>query len=219
MDKFYNSALVRAADRIAVEKLGIPGIVLMENAGRGAAELIMRLYPAAPKITILCGSGNNGGDGFVAARHLLLAGLTPSVFTTVAAEVYKGDAAASAHCAEACGVRLIPSHSLSDEELSGVLSSADLVVDALLGTGSKGAPRGETARIIPMLKSARAVVSLDIPSGIDPDTGFAEGAFVRADVTATFLAGKKAFGTEQGALASGAVFVCHIGVPAQLVLR
>lgn len=219
MDKFYDSATVRAADVIAVAELGFPDIVLMENAGRGAAELLTRLYPSAERYVILCGPGNNGGDGFVVARHLTLAGFAPSVVMTVDPQSYKNAAATAVRCARNCGVSMTSSLILSDEELCGMLSSADLAVDALLGTGSRGAPRGEAARVITLLNNASpATAALDVPSGIDPDTGLAEGVFVRADVTATFLAAKKAFATRHGKLAAGKVFVCHIGVPPQSIL-
>lgn len=218
MTVFYDSEAMREADRTAINKLGIPGIVLMENAGRGAAELMTRLYPAAGNFIIFCGPGNNGGDGFVVARHLLLTGQRTTVFTTTGPEARSGDAAAAACCAEACGIELRRTGDYSEEELFGLIASADVAVDALLGTGSKGVPRGEAARVIPLLKAARTVVSLDLPSGIDPDTGLSEGVFVTADVTATFLAEKKAFEGEPGKLACGNVFICHIGVPARLLI-
>lgn len=219
MTVFYDSEAMREADRTAINWLGIPGIVLMENAGRGAAELITRLYPTARNFMIFCGPGNNGGDGFVVARHLLIAGLKPTVFTTAGPEVRGGDAATAARCAEGCGIESRRTEDYSEAELSGLITSADVVVDALLGTGSKGVPRGEAARVIPLFKVARAVVSLDLPSGIDPDTGLSGGVFVKADVTATFLAKKKAFASEPGKLACGNVFICHIGVPAGLLLE
>lgn len=202
-----------------MEKIGVPGILLMENAGRGAAELLSRLYPSAEKFVIFCGPGNNGGDGFVAARHLLLAGRSPLVFITTAQASYKGDAAVAALCAKNCGVELTETQGLSAAALSDIMLSADVAVDALLGTGSKGAPRGEAARIIQLFEKARNVVSLDLPSGIDPDGGRSEGAFVRACATFTFLAEKAAFATEQGKEACGEIFVCHIGVPPRLVLN
>lgn len=216
---YYSGEAMREADKTAINKLGIPGIVLMENAGRGAAELMTRLYPAAGSFIIFCGSGNNGGDGFVAARHLLLAGLQVTVFVTTGPEGRGGDAATAACCAEGCGIELQRTGDYSEEELFGLIASADVAVDALLGTGSKGVPRGEAARVIPLFKAARAVVSLDLPSGIDPDTGLSGGVFVTADVTATFLAEKKAFAGEPGKLACGNIFICHIGVPAGLLLE
>lgn len=219
MTVFYGSEAMREADRTAIDGLGIPGIVLMENAGRGAAELITRLYPEAGNFIIFCGSGNNGGDGFVVARHLFLAGFSPTVFTTAGPEARSKDAATAAHCAEACGIELLRTEDYGEEELSRLTASADVAIDALLGTGSKGIPRGEAARVIPLFKAARTVVSLDLPSGIDPDTGLSGGVFVKADVTATFLAEKKAFAGEPGKLACGNVFICHIGIPAQLLLK
>ena len=218
MEKYYDSAVIRNADKIAVEKLRIPGIVLMENAGRGAAEILIRRYAPAKKWVIFCGPGNNGGDGFVLARHLLLAGFSPKVFAACAAGKYSGDALAAMRCARNCGIDIAESEKYRDKELSAAVSQADVTVDALLGTGSNGAPRGEAERIIPLINKARLVAALDLPSGVNPDTGTAEGVFVKADTTVTFLALKKGFASEQGRQACGKLLVCHIGAPADLLL-
>lgn len=218
MDRCYESATIRDADRIASENLGVPGVVLMENAGRGAAEVIFEKFPGARKILILCGPGNNGGDGFVVARHALIRGLAVRVVTTVAPEAYKGDAAVMARAAAGCGISLAQSCGLSDEALRGEIENADVIVDALLGTGTSGAPRGEVGRLIGLCADAHPVVALDIPSGLDPDSGEAAAVAIRADLTATFLAVKKGFSAQGATAYCGEVAVCSIGVPAELVL-
>ena len=224
MKKYYGSSCVREADRIASDELGIPGIVLMENAGRGAAEVMLRKYPEAKIFLILCGPGNNGGDGFVAARHLALAERTPFVVATIEVEEYKKDAAFAAMAfatmlAQKSELRASCSKHMTDSELSALISSSDVVVDALLGTGSSGTPRGEVKRLMELCGQARRIVSLDIPSGVDPDTGTTAEAVVSADLTITFLAGKTGLAVSPGSLHSGEVVVCGIGAPSELLLR
>ena len=219
MKKYYASHYVREADRIASDELGIPGFILMENAGRGAAEVLLQKYPDAKSFLILCGPGNNGGDGFVVARHLSLAGLTPTVIVTLEIEEYKKDAAFAAVSANKCGLGVLLSKHISDSEISALIESSDVVVDALLGTGSAGAPRGEVKRLIELCGSAGCVVSLDIPSGIDTDTGAAAETVISAALTITFLAEKTGHAVSPGSLHSGEVIVCGIGVSPELLLR
>jgi NAD(P)H-hydrate epimerase len=218
MKKYYGSPSIREADRIASEKLGVPGIVLMENAGRGAAETLLRKYPHCRKFLILCGPGNNGGDGFVAARHMALWGRDPTVVSTIDLDSYKNDAAIAAAAARNSGVKAFSSKELSDEDLAALIKSSDVTVDALLGTGSNGAPRGEVVRLIGLCDGARPLVSLDMPSGVDPDTGEAYGAVLSADMTITFLAEKVGLAVSPGYLHSGEVELCGIGVPPELIV-
>ena len=225
MKKFYSSEAARKADARAAEKLGVPGGVLMENAGRGAADAVQRLFPKAVRVVVLCGPGNNGGDGFVLARHLQLRGLDPTVIATV--KSYKGDAALAEKMARRCRVTAVESSSLDEDALELILSRADLVVDALLGTGSSGAPRDEVLRVIAayndLAKAAKStkmppILSLDIPSGVDPDTGEVFKHSIRADATVVLLACKTGLALTPGALQAGRVEVADIGVPVDLVL-
>ncbi len=218
MKRYYASETLRKADRLAEETYSIPGVVLMENAGRGAAETILRHYPRAGKILILCGPGNNGGDGFVAARHLSVAGRSVQILSTLAPEGYKNDAATAANVAVKCGLRILQSSTLEDEETSKMVRDADLVVDALLGTGSAGAPGGEVARLIFLCSSTTEIVSLDIPSGVDPDSGETAGPAIEASLTATFLTEKPGLAIAPGSLHAGEIEVCHIGISADRVL-
>ena len=222
MKKYYDSSCVREADKIASNELGIPGVVLMENAGRGAAEVLLRKYPEAKIFLILCGPGNNGGDGFVAARHLALAERTPTVVTTIEIEEYKKaakDSAFAAMSTQKSGLDIVCSKNLTDSELSSLISSSDVVVDALLGTGAGGAPRGEIRRLIELCGKADLVVSLDVPSGVDPDTGIVAETTVSAELTITFLAEKIGLAVSPGSLHSGEVVICGIGAPPELLLK
>jgi NAD(P)H-hydrate epimerase len=218
MKKYYTGSSVREADRAAFEKLGVPEAVLMENAGRSAAEALIRRRPYDRNFLILCGPGNNGGDGFVVARHLALWRREPTVLCTDNVDKYKDAAASASASARNSGVRWFCSRDLSDEDIAGLVKGAGVVVDALLGTGSDGAPRGEVVRIIGLCPDDLRVVSLDIPSGVDPDTGETYGAALRAEATLTFLAEKVGLAVSPGCLHSGEVEVCGIGVAPDLVL-
>ena len=222
MKKYYKSSIVREADRIAMEELRIPGFALMENAGRGAAEALLQKYPKAENILILCGPGNNGGDGFVTARHLVIAGRMPTIIATIGVGEYANDAAIAAKAFAAIAspeLRILHSKNLTDDELLSMIRSSDVVVDALLGTGSSGVPRGEVMRLIEFCKEARRVVSFDIPSGVNPDTGEVTATAVTAETTLTFLALKTGLAVSPGSLRCGEVCVCDIGVPPELVLK
>ena len=219
MKKYYESSCIRNADRIAIDNLGIPGIILMENAGRGAADTILRNYPEAKKALILCGSGNNGGDGFVVARHLSVRGLIPIIISAADISAYKGDAKIAADSVISSGLEILTSISLCDDEIKDSLADADVVVDALLGTGSKGAPRGEVMRLIRLCKGISPIISLDIPSGINPDTGETAEDSIYAELTVTFLAEKSGLAVTPAALRCGAVEVCDIGVRKEQLLN
>ncbi|MDR1885802.1 MAG: NAD(P)H-hydrate dehydratase [Synergistaceae bacterium] len=215
---FYPSSTIREADRIAATELAMPVAVLMENAGRGAAEIIARRYPKSDNILVLCGPGSNGGDGFVAARHLALQGRHPTVISTVPPDSHSEDVRFAAMSAVNMGVPVILSAEREDEELAALADIADVVVDALLGTGSNGEPRGEVLRLVTAAGHARRTASLDIPSGIDPNTGEVGKNAVSAELTVTFLAEKKGMAVTPGALHCGDVETAHIGVPAGRLL-
>lgn len=214
MNRYYESDVLRQADRTATEDFAIPGIVLMENAGRGAAEILLRRYPEASGFVILCGPGNNGGDGFVLARHLQLHGAVPVVIATLDPCDYRGDASTSALSAQKTGVRILRSQDLGESDIKQILKRQGIVVDALLGTGSSGAPRGEVKRLVDLCGrgNALSVVSLDIPSSIDANTGEVCDTAITAELTITFLAQKPGLAVVPGAFHAGTVEVCHIGI-------
>lgn len=222
MERYYEPDDIRRADVIASEELGIPTLDLMEEAGTNAASAIMELCPSAMRFVVLAGHGNNGGDGFVAARDLLRAGRYVIVLKSAEDEKYKGDALAnlarlyemnSDRCAVSC------SKQLGDGDIAALLSSSECVVDALLGTGSSGAPRGEIARLISFCRAPLFVVSLDIPSGIDARSGAVWAPCVKADATVTFLAPKSGMSSQPARGMCGRIITKGIGVEPGDVLR
>ena len=214
MKNIYGSREIRKADGIAAETLAIPGVVLMENAGRGAAEFLARRFPDARSVAFLCGPGNNGGDGFVAARHLHMRGMAVRIVATADVASYRNDAVFAATAAERCGLDIRTSETLPDEVVGEVLRAADVVVDALLGTGAKGDPRGEVARLIRLGNEAgRPVLALDLPSGVDADTGEIAAPHISAAATVTFHAPKAGLFVAPGSLHSGEIAVADIGAP------
>ncbi|MCK6455073.1 MAG: NAD(P)H-hydrate epimerase [Phycisphaerae bacterium] len=215
-------AAVREIDRRAVEEFGVPGLVLMENAGRGAAHLIQGLLrgPRGARVAIACGGGNNAGDGFVIARHLHNAGIEVELLLAVDPARLSGDAATN--CDIVSRMR-IPTAPLWDEAGLAAnlprLQLAQVVVDALLGTGSSGAPRPPMDRVIRAINqlSAATVVAIDLPSGLDCDTGVPADPTVRANMTITFVAPKVGFAERGAAAYTGKVHVVDIGAPRELL--
>lgn len=219
-------AEVREVDRLAIEEYGLPGIVLMENAGRNAARLLHELGISGP-VAIACGRGNNGGDGFVIARHLQLLGHEVRLVLACPLADYRGDAAVNADVVRRAGLANLDLSTASPEDWAAALRGAVWIVDALLGTGATGAPRGAVATAITAINEARAagegrgvrVFAVDLPSGLDCDTGDRAGACIRADVTATFVARKPGFDAPTARDLTGAVHVLDIGAPAALLVR
>jgi NAD(P)H-hydrate epimerase len=209
---------VRDVDRRAIEQLGLPGIVLMENAGRGAAELLISLGIDGP-VAVVAGKGNNGGDGFVIARHLENHGCDVRVLLFADPKELSGDAATNYRvlCAAGSPIR----NCLAETDPSGWkkdLGSCSWIVDALLGTGTRGTVREPFGTVIEQINaSARRVLAVDLPSGLDCDTGRPLGPCVRAAHTATFVAPKRGFDAPGAAAYTGLVHVVDIGVPRTLL--
>lgn len=210
----------RQFDQLA-EQAGLPSLVLMENASLRLAEVLQQHFELDPpkRIVIVCGRGNNGGDGMALARHLYNIGFQVQVFLLADPEELKGDAAVNYKVAKNFGV---PIRALKTQsELSLLvepLKSADLVVDALLGTGITGEVRGLYAEAIPLINDhASRILSVDIPSGIDSDTGEVCGVAVRADATVTLGAIKIGLVFFPGADYSGDLFLGSLGVPEKLL--
>lgn len=206
---------VRRLDRIAVERFGIPSLLLMENAGRGAAQVILESSNLRrPPVLAVCGKGNNGGDGFVICRHLANEGLPVQVILLGPEEAFPsgGDAGTNLSILKKMGVAV--SSADSPGELARPLSDAGMIVDAILGTGLNGEVRGAAKDAILALNEAgKPILAVDIPSGLDCDAGTPLGVAVRAEETATFAAMKVGF-TRPGAQAyTGAVTVVPIGCP------
>lgn len=212
---------VREIDRRAIEEFGLPGIVLMENAGRGAAELLHAIAPRAT-VAIVCGRGNNGGDGFVIARHLENHGHAVRLLLACDPAECRGDAAIAWRVADKAGLPATTLAGGSRDRWEQALVGSDWIVDALLGTGATGPPRGTIATAIEAVNAVAArnhagVFAVDLPSGLDCDTGTAAGVHVRADVTATFVAPKTGFEAAAAASSLGIVHVVGIGAPRALL--
>ncbi len=213
---------IRAIDRCAIEVLGAPGVVLMENAGRQAADAVAEfLDPAGGRrVAIVAGSGNNGGDGFVVARHLAMRGATVTTFLVAAPERITPDAAVNLEILGKLGHDIRRTGGEALAALAAALGEFDVVVDAVGGTGIRGALRGDIATAVEQINAAgRPVVAIDIPTGLDCDTGEPCGPAVRARLTVTFAARKRGFDAPGAAAYTGEVRVADIGVPAELVAR
>jgi NAD(P)H-hydrate epimerase len=214
-------AEVREIDRRSIEDFGLPGIVLMENAGRNAAALLHERAPVA-RVAIVCGKGNNAGDGFVIARHLVKLGHDVRLLLACDPAEYRGDAAINWHVVEKMGIPVDRLANAAPEAWERALAGADWIVDALLGTGASGAPRGSIATAIEAVNAVAArdhaaVFAVDLPSGLDCDTGRPLGPCVRADVTGTFVARKEGFDQPGADAFTGPVHVLDIGVPRALL--
>lgn len=220
---------VRDVDRRAIDDFGLPGIVLMENAGRNAAALLHSLTAAsglAGPVAIVCGKGNNGGDGFVIARHLENLGHEVRILLAFAGadapDDSMGDAAINQRVVERSGQRITCLDHADVAEWERALSGASWIVDALLGTGATGPARGSIATAIEAINATRAqgtarVFAVDLPSGLDCDSGPPLGSCVRADITGTFVARKVGFDRPGAEAFTGAVHVLDIGVPRALL--
>ena len=204
-------AEVRDLDRRAIEDYGVPGIVLMENAGRGVAELLLRLNREGQPVTIFCGPGNNGGDGYVMARHLQNRGCSPEVWQ-LAPPKAGTDADINLRIWQRGGVvRDFPAERWIDFR-------SGWIVDALFGTGLDRPLTSPFAEIVTQINaSGNPVLAVDIPSGLDCDSGQPLGPTVRANHTATFVTWKQGFLEVSAQPWLGEVHVIDIGAPKKLV--
>ncbi len=228
----------REVDRIAIEEFGMTGLTLMENAGRGCADLLEQklleqqglLEPKgiAGRVALLCGKGNNGGDGLVLARHLAIRGYEPRVLLVPRAEELSDDASANYDLLRRDGSLMVElAHEGGSAALPDVLDILDVategcdwLVDALLGTGAVGPPRAPYDTIIEWMNAKPIrTLAMDVPSGLDCDTGQPSPTTIRAEVTATFVATK--IGYEQPAAKEflGELHVVGIGIPSEVVER
>ncbi len=227
----------REIDRRAIEDFGMPGLVLMENAGRGCVDVLERLGIDGP-VVILCGKGNNAGDGFVIARHLAIRGYECRVLLLSPPAELRGDAAANFGVLRQMNVPIVEVGVASGAVPSGGTHAgpprlggptfeldvhardADWLVDALLGTGAVGNPRPPFDAAIDWMNARSPSIKLlavDVPSGLDCDTGEPSAHTVRADHTCTFAAMKIGFLQPEAKPYVGMVHVCDIGVPPSLI--
>ncbi len=209
---------VRAVDSWAINTLGVPGVVLMENAGRSCAELIKDKLKdiTSPKVCIFCGTGNNGGDGYVIARHLSNSGFEVVVVICGNREKVKGDAKINLGILERLG-QPIEQLNIGDGDVSARVKAftadADMVVDGLFGTGLSGQLSDDYKQLIDTINACTCpILAVDIPSGLDCDAGQPLGTAIRANYTVSFVAVKKGFASGITAQYTGEIFIASIGI-------
>jgi ADP-dependent NAD(P)H-hydrate dehydratase / NAD(P)H-hydrate epimerase len=221
--RILTAAEMREVDHLTTERHGIPSLMLMENAGRSVAELIGRRFPHLERrhIVVLCGKGNNGGDGFVAARHLREKGAKVSAYLFADPNEVKGDAATNLDRWRQVAGELHVVRSAEEWQRSKqALRSADVIMDALLGTGVRGKVEGLLAEVIDDVNRhdpAQIIIAVDIPSGLSADTGEFAPVCIQADRTVTFTAPKLGMVLREGPRQVGRVAVREIGSPTELV--
>jgi NAD(P)H-hydrate epimerase len=203
----YTAAQVRDFDRVAIDELGIPGYELMSRAGRATFAALRSLWPAARSLTVLCGPGNNGGDGYVIAREARASHLGVTVVALGDPAQLAGDARRAYQDFVAAGGRCEP--------WSAAARESDVIVDALYGTGLARPVTGEAAAMVEAANAAgRPIVAVDIPSGLHADSGAVLGVAARASLTVTFIGRKAGLYLGEGAEYSGRVAFDSLGVPA-----
>ena len=208
--QLYRATQVRKLDQVAIEEFNIPGTKLTENAGKFAFHALRAKWPESEKLTIFCGIGNNGGDGYVVARLAKQAGLQTRIIQVGSVEKIKGDALSAYHAMLRSGVEV-------ETFSSATRFSPDVVVDGLLGTGLKGEVAGEwRAAIEAINQSNRPVLALDIPSGLHADTGQILGLAVHATLTVTFIGLKQGLFTADGAECCGEIRYSDLAVPPEV---
>jgi len=207
-EPLLDAARMRAVDRWAIEQMGVPSLELMERAGEGVARALEQLAPDG-LTTVVCGKGNNGGDGLVVARLLREAGWGVQVVCTSPPEDLSADARANFE--RLSGEDVL---SFADDAAGDAIGRAAVLVDALLGTGFEGTPRGAAAQAIEAINAADApVVSVDVPSGVDASSGEVDGEAVKARLTVTFHMAKPGLWIHPGKRHAGETVVIDIGIP------
>lgn len=221
----FTRASIRELDRLALVEFGIPSILLIENAAIRIAEFAAGVMPDGCGVLVSCGPGNNGGDGLAAARHLANAGYQVSTVLAVARDRVQGDAAVNLRIAEAMGLKVFEGVDQATASLGA--AGPALVIDALLGTGLDRPVREPLRELIETVnglgRAGVRVLSVDLPSGMNADTGLSaggqDGATVRATWTVTLVGAKAGFAAPGAAEYLGEVWVADIGVPRPLVER
>jgi NAD(P)H-hydrate epimerase len=219
--KVVTADQMQELDRKAIETYRIPGIVLMENAGKGATEIILNSFPdiQGKNVAIIAGKGNNGGDGFVIARHLMNRGIAVKVFLLTDSKSLRGDAETNFFIFHRMKGEIISIPSIKDyQKVKRDLEKADILIDAIFGTGLDAEVRGYYREVIDHLNTLRRpIVAIDVPSGLDADTGKPLGAAIRATLTVTFGLPKVGLLISPGIDYVGKLEVVDIGIPKNLV--
>jgi hydroxyethylthiazole kinase-like uncharacterized protein yjeF len=210
--KLATREIIREIDRISIEEYGIHGLILMENAGRAVAKVVIQEFPQSKRIAIFAGGGNNGGDGFVVSRHLISNGLDVTTYLTSEPQKYRGDALTNFEILRKIGGKLVDiRNGLSHYQ------EADVIIDALFGTGLDREVEGFYRDVIEFINSQPVPrIAVDIPSGLNADTGFPLGVSIKADITVTFVIPKIGLTIYPGIDYAGKVYVADITTPKSL---
>ena len=207
--KVATREIVREIDRLTIKEHGVPGLQLMENAGRATADVILDNFTYAEKVAIFAGGGNNGGDGFVIARHLLSEGIKVDTYILSDTKKYKGDALTNLKELKKIGGNIIE----LNEDLRRY-KKADIIVDAIFGTGLDREVTGFYKKAIDFINSQGVpTVAVDLPSGLDSNTGQPLGTSILADVTVTFVLPKIGISIYPGVEYAGEIYVADISTP------
>ncbi len=188
MQKVLTAAEMHAIDKCSIDECGIPGVILMENAGRGSVDYLKNRFPdlGAKKVAVFVGKGNNGGDGFVMARHLMNMGTEVWVLLLGKKSELKTDAKLNAEIANSIGIEINEVDAGNFKSFDHRLRHSDLIIDAIFGTGLTKPATGFFEEVFERINQLhKLVVSVDIPSGIDSDSGQLIGPHVKADLTLT----------------------------------
>jgi len=218
--KIVTSQQMKKIDRKAIEKYGISGLVLMENAGLKVFNNLKNIYPKLmnKEVIVIAGSGNNGGDGFVVARHLYNYGVKVKVILLCSFNKIKGDAKINLNTIDKMGIELIEIMTFKIEEIEEILSVSDIIIDAILGTGLQGMVIGLKAKMIDIInKSEKEIVAIDIPSGLNADTGHVGGNCVKASYTITLALPKIGLMIYPGVNYAGKLIIEDISIPKSLL--
>jgi hydroxyethylthiazole kinase-like uncharacterized protein yjeF len=213
--KILDANQMRSIDRRTIDRFGVPSIVLMENAALAVVDAIFEHYPDVDRVALFCGTGANGGDGFAVARHLENRGVVPVLIVIGDRNAIQGDARINLEICERLGLPLYDVHEDSDiDDALAHAADADLIVDAIFGTGLNRAPRGMHADVIRGIAELRIpVLAIDLPSGLDASSHEPFEPCVQAEVTVTFAAPKLCHVFEPAALYCGEVIVADISIP------
>ncbi|MXV72865.1 NAD(P)H-hydrate dehydratase [Candidatus Poribacteria bacterium] len=213
--KVVTAAEMRQIDQDTIEGIGIPGIVLMETAGSAIVRAIEQHYPTCQRIGIFVGKGNNGGDGLVIARQLAHAGREVHLFLVSPVESFTGEAEINLQIARRLGLQI---EFYGTETVPTTLASCELFVDAIFGTGLRDTVRGSIATVIKTLNNfSTPILSVDLPSGLDANTGHPLSTCVRADRTVTIGLPKRGLLVHPGAEFAGKLEIVDIGFPEQVI--
>jgi NAD(P)H-hydrate epimerase len=232
----FTKAQCREVDRLAMDEFSMPSLLLMENAARGVSSIILEGLQGAnsPTVLLVCGPGNNGGDGLAIARHLHNRGVSVGVVLAADAARYSGDALVNMNICRAMGLPLVQAHAdpaKAMEQMLGLLGDPQVIVDCLLGTGATAAAHGPIGALVELVNQQRtkgtSVISVDLPSGLDADTGApcvdaatgAPGPCVNADLTVALAGIKAGFMNASAQAYVGELVVVDIGAPEMLLER